>query len=86
MTEEGKVVDPIADKWRSFGWNVMEVEGHDQFSGLDASEVCEQTKGKPSVIIANTTKGKGVSFMEGNKFSRSIPDQEQLRQALAELE
>ena len=86
MTEEVKGVDPIADKWRSFGWNVMEVEGHDQFSVLDALEVCEQTKGKPSVIIANTTKGKGVSFMEGNKFSRSIPDQEQLRQALAELE
>ena len=86
MTEEVKGVDPIADKWRSFGWNVMEVEGHDQFSVLDALEVCEQTKGKPSVIIANTTKGKGVSFMEGNKFSRSIPDQEQLRLALAELE
>jgi transketolase len=86
MTEEVKGVDPIGDKWRSFGWNVMEVEGHDQFSVLDSLEVCEQTKGKPSVIIANTTKGKGVSFMEGNKFSRSIPDQEQLRQALAELE
>jgi transketolase len=85
MTEHVKGINPIADKWRAFGWNVMEVDGHDQYSVLDSLEVCEHYKEKPSVIIANTTKGKGISFMEGNKFSRSVPDQEQLRKALKEL-
>jgi transketolase len=85
MTEAVKGVEPVADKWRAFGWNVTEVDGHDQFSILDALEFYEHSKGKPSVMIANTTKGKGVSFMEGNKFSRSIPNQEQLRKALQEL-
>jgi transketolase len=85
LIEEVKSMDPITDKWHAFGWNVIEVDGHDQFSILDALEVCENTKGIPSVIIANTTKGKGISFMEGNIFSRRIPNQEQLRKALAEL-
>ncbi|MCW4048132.1 MAG: transketolase [Candidatus Bathyarchaeota archaeon] len=85
-TEEVKGVEPIADKWRAFGWNVLNVNGHDHFAVLDALEVCEHTHGKPSVIIAATTKGKGVSFMEGNKFSRSVPNAAQLKQALEELD
>jgi transketolase len=86
LTEEVKTLEPITEKWRSFGWSVVNIDGHDIYSILDALEVCEHTKGKPSVIIANTTKGKGVSFMEGNLFSRKIPDQEQLVRALNELE
>jgi transketolase len=85
-TEKVKSVEPVSGKWRAFGWNVIDVSGHDVYAILDALEVCEHTKGKPSVIVAKTTKGKGVSFMEGNKFSRSIPNATQLRQALEELE
>jgi len=84
-TEQVKSVEPVSEKWRSFGWNVINVSGHDVYAVLDAMEVCEHTKEKPSVIVAKTTKGKGVSFMEGNRFSRSIPNASQLRQALEEL-
>lgn len=86
MTEQVKSVEPVSEKWRAFGWNVMNVSGHDVYAVLDALEVCEHTKGRPHVIVAKTTKGKGVSFMEGNRFSRSVPNASQLQQALDELE
>jgi transketolase len=85
-TEQVKSVEPVSEKWRAFGWNVMNVSGHEIYAVLDALEVCEHTKGRPHVIVAKTTKGKGVSFMEGNRFSRSVPDASQLRRALEELE
>ncbi len=85
-TEQVKSVEPVSEKWRAFGWNVMNVSGHDVYAVLDALEVCEHTKGRPHVIVAKTTKGKGVSFMEGNRFSRSVPNASQLRRALEELE
>jgi len=55
---------PIVEKWRSFGWNVIDIDGHDFDQILAAYEQAEQTKGQPTAIIARTTKGKGVSFME----------------------
>jgi len=85
-TEQVKAVEPVSEKWRAFGWNVMNVSGHDVYAVLDVLEVCEHTKGRPHVIVAKTTKGKGVSFMEGNRFSRSVPNASQLQQALEELE
>lgn len=85
-TEQVKAVEPVSEKWRAFGWNVMNVSGHDVNAVLDALEVCEHTKGSPHVIIAKTTKDKGVSFMESNRFSRSVPNASQLQQALEELE
>lgn len=85
-TSEVKSSGSIADKWESFGWNVVEVNGHDVFSVLDTLEVCAHTEDRPSAVIAKTTKGKGISFMEGNKFSRSVPNQEQLRRAIMELD
>ncbi|MCW3990798.1 MAG: transketolase [Candidatus Bathyarchaeota archaeon] len=84
-TEEVKAMEPVGEKWKSFGWEVVEADGNDPPSILDALDVCELTGGKPSAIIAHTTKGKGVSFMEGNKFSKSIPDASELARALAEL-
>jgi len=83
--EDVKGVEPLAAKWKAFGWEVVETDGNDPARVLDALEVCEMKPGRPSVIIAQTIKGKGVSFMEGNRFSRGIPDQEQLMRALAEL-
>lgn len=77
---------PLGDKWRSFGWEVIEIDGHDMDAILDAFNKAENTKGKPTVIIANTTKGKGVSYMEDNlEFHGAAPNKEQLEQALKEL-
>jgi len=84
-TEEVKGIEPVADKWRTFGWEVFEADGNDASSILDSLDACGLTTGKPCVVVANTTKGKGVSFMEGNRFSKSVPDATQLAKALAEL-
>ncbi|MDK1031883.1 MAG: transketolase, partial [Planctomycetia bacterium] len=63
-TEEVMDIEPLADKYRAFGWNVIEIDGHDMNQILAAFDEAAATKGKPTVIIAQTTKGKGVSFME----------------------
>ncbi len=84
-TEDVKSLASIEEKWRAFGWEAVDVNGHDPASILDALDVCDLTAGKPSVIVARTTKGKGVSFMEGNRFSRRSPSAEELRMALSEL-
>jgi transketolase len=79
-------LEPLADKWRSFGWHVIEADGHD-FTALKAAFAeAESTKGKPSVIIAHTVKGKGVSFMENNpKYHGVAPTPAELEAALKEL-
>jgi transketolase len=66
FTEDIMSLDPIADKWRAFGWDVAEINGHD-FDELDAAfSRAWETDGKPVLILANTIKGKGVDFMENN--------------------
>jgi len=62
--EEVMGIAPLAEKWAAFNWHVIEVDGHDIGAVLAAYEEAKQTKGKPSVIIANTVKGRGCSFME----------------------
>ncbi len=84
-TEQVKSLGSLEEKWKAFGWVVIDVDGHNPSSILDALDRCDMTTGKPSVIIAKTTKGKGVSFMEGNTFSRKAPDARELRMALSEL-
>ena len=82
-----KNLEPLADKWRAFGWEVTSVDGHDFQELFQALDAFKQTKGKPFAIIANTVKGKGVSFMEGqHKWHGKAPNAEQLKEALAELE
>lgn len=79
-------LDPLSDKWKSFGWEVIEIDGHDMSQILDAFKKAEEVKGKPTVIIASTTKGKGVSFMENNlDFHGASPTKEQYEQAMKEL-
>lgn len=79
-------VEPIAQKWESFGWQVFEVDGHDLSALLTAFEHCEKIKGKPSVIVAHTVKGKGVSFMEGKvQYHGVAPTEAELEKALLEL-
>ena len=79
-------LEPLADKWRAFRWAVREIDGHDYEQIEDALTSVPFAPGKPSVIIAHTIKGKGVSFME-NKLAwhYKSPSDEQLAQALAEL-
>ena len=79
-------IAPLAAKWRDFGWHTVELDGHD-FAAIQAGLAeAAATKGKPTCIIANTVKGKGVSFMENNpKFHGVAPTQDELKQALQEL-
>ena len=80
-------INPISNKWRAFGWYVIEINGHDFKEILDSFEKVRKLKGKPSIIIAHTTKGKGVSFMENVvDFHGKAPTKEQMVQALKELE
>ncbi len=79
-------LDPLNKKFESFGWHVIEIDGHDLKQVLDALERAQTVKGRPTVIIAHTVKGKGVSFMENNvNFHGKAPNPEQLEQALKEL-
>ena len=80
-------LEPLAEKWRAFGWSVQEVDGHDHEQLLEALGRAPLAKGRPSCIIAHTVKGKGVSFMEHQlAWHYKSPDAEQLRKALQELE
>lgn len=81
-------LQPFAEKWRAFGWNVVEIDGHDFGQVIPALEQARaNTSEKPSCIIANTVKGKGVSFMEGNiKWHGVAPKPEEVEAALKELE
>lgn len=80
-------LEPFAEKWRSFGWYVIEADGHDISILIKAFEQSKTVKGQPSLILAHTIKGKGVSFMENNPdFHGKAPNAEELKQALKELE
>ena len=79
-------VDPLADKYRAFGWHVIEIDGHDMKAILDAFKEAKETRGKPSIIIAHTTKGKGVDFMEDVcGWHGKAPSIEQMWDALKQL-
>ena len=85
-TEEIKALGDLAAKWHDFGWNVIQLNGHDMDQVLKAFEMAAAYKGKPSVLIADTVKGKGVSFMEGDcNWHGNAPNAEQLKKALAEI-
>lgn len=86
-TEEVMGVEPLADKWRSFGWDTAEIDGHDIDAIRQAVDHAKKAEGKPSVIIARTVKGKGVSFMENQvAWHGKAPGREQTEQAIKELE
>jgi len=80
-------IEPIAKKWDAFGWQVQEIDGHNFWEIAAALDKAEAVKGKPSIIIAHTTKGKGVSFMENKvKYHGVAPTKEELESALQELD
>lgn len=78
---------PIDDKFRSFGFEIIKIDGHDIEEIINALEVAKNVKGKPTCIIAKTIKGKGISFMENQVgWHGKAPNEEQYKQALKELE
>jgi len=78
---------PFTKKWQAFGWHVIEVDGHDLTQLIDAFNQAKLVKGQPTVIIAHTIKGKGVSFMENNPdFHGKAPNATEVEIALKELE
>ena len=80
-------VAPLTAKWRAFGWHTIELDGHNIAVLQSAFKEAEETKGKPTAIIAHTVKGKGVSFMENNpKFHGTAPTPEEVQLALQELQ
>jgi transketolase len=79
--------DPLDKKWEAFGWAVKEVNGNDVEALINAFNSLPFEKGKPSVIIAHTTKGKGVSYMENQlKWHHGVPTKEQYELAIEELD
>jgi transketolase len=79
--------NPLAEKWLGFGWHVIEIDGHDVKAILTAFDEAGDITGKPTIIIANTVKGKGVSFAENQaSFHNGALTKEQYDIALAELE
>lgn len=79
-------IDCPKEKWAAFGWHVLEIDGHDFSQILDAFDESRRAGGKPTMIVANTVKGKGVSFMENQvDFHGKAPTEEQRLAALEEL-
>ncbi|MBN1822868.1 MAG: transketolase [Endomicrobiales bacterium] len=80
-------VEPLADKYRAFGWHTVEIDGHDFKQISKAYAEAKSTKSRPTMILARTIKGKGVSFMENNvDWHGKVPSKEQRDMALKELE
>jgi len=83
-TEDTNRLEPLADKWRAFGWDVFEIDGHDHAALYDTFTT--PPTAKPRCVIARTIKGKGVSFMEDRvEWHHKVPNPEQVEKALAEL-
>jgi transketolase len=85
-TKEVMSLEPLPEKWRAFGWHTLEVDGHDIPELLEALKTCRGVSGRPSLIIAHTVKGKGVSVFEDKaKYHGVAPTDEEYQQALKEL-
>ena len=88
---DGKVSDvmdvaPVGEKFKAFKWNVIEIDGHNYEEIINALDTARTVKGQPTVIVANTVKGKGVSFMENNAgFHGAAPSDEEYNKAMEEL-
>ena len=79
-------LEPLIDKWRAFNWAVLEINGHNLRQVLEALDTASEIHGRPTIIVAHTTKGKGVSFMEDRSYWHGVaPNAAQLAQAATEL-
>ena len=87
LVNEIVTIEPIADKWKAFGWDVLEIDGHDITSIVQSLEKADSIKDRPVMIIAKTIKGKGISFMENEVDWHGVaPNKAQVEKALKELE
>jgi len=85
-TETVMSIEPIGKKWEAFGWNVIEIDGHDMRQILGACDRAKDAKGRPTMIVAHTVKGKNVSFMENSvQFHGKAPNEDELNRGLKEL-
>jgi transketolase len=85
-TKDIMSIEPLARKWEAFGWHTADVDGHNPQEILDTLNACEQVHGRPSIIIARTVKGKGVSIFEDRvKYHGVAPNKDEYEQALKEL-
>ncbi len=79
-------VEPLAAKWRAWGWHVLEINGHNVRQVVEGLQTAAEIHDRPTVLICHTTKGKGVSYMENQSYWHgNVPNADQLRQALVEL-
>ena len=79
-------VEPLLQKWQAFNWNTLEINGHDFQAIVDALEESERVKGKPTLILCHTIKGKGVSFMEGKwEWHGKAPNRDEGQKAIEEI-
>jgi transketolase len=79
-------LEPLADRWKAFNWHVVEINGHNTRQVIEALDLTTEIHSQPTIIIAHTTKGKGVSYMENDsKWHGAVPKPDQYEQALAEL-
>ncbi len=86
-TEERMSVEPLVEKWRAFGWETFEIDGHEMREVCEALDAAGEVKGKPAAIIAHTVKGKGVAFMEGKPGFHNVRiSEEQFWEAEAGLQ
>jgi transketolase len=86
-TEDRMGVEPLAEKWRAFGWNVLEIDGHDMAAVVTALDTATATAGTPTVILARTVKGRGVHFLENQVSSHNaMITPEQFEEAVRALE
>ena len=85
-TKEVMNIDPAPDKWKAFGFEVFDINGHNMEEIVDTLDKADDVKGKPVMIVANTIKGRGVSFMELNhKFHGKAPNDDEFKKAMEEL-
>jgi transketolase len=85
-TEEVMGLEPLEDKWAAFGWNVVSIDGNDMEALVEALEAVPSVQGKPTLLMANTVKGKGVSFAENvPHWHHHVPNEAELKLALSEL-
>jgi transketolase len=86
LTEQIMPLEPLAAKWRAFNWNVIEVDGYDYLQLIEAFDNAEMTKNRPTMIIAHTVKGKGVSFMEWSPmYHGTAPSKDKMEDIYKEL-
>ena len=84
-SNEVMALEPLAKKWESFGWDALEVDGHDIEALVDALRTVPRSNGRPLAIVAHTVKGKGVSFMEDdNNWHYRVPNGDEVRKARVE--